>query len=79
MTRLPDDHPPRRGGVFGAIVLAVGLAILGAVMAADIGGTPTLEKWAFMLGLALAPMLQAVGIAATLVGGYLVWRARRGD
>ena len=79
MTRLPDDDPPRRGGFLGAIVLAAGLVILGAVMAADIGGTPALEKWALMLGLALAPLLQAVGIGATLVGGYMLWRSRRGD
>jgi hypothetical protein len=79
MTRSPDQGPVRRGGLLGAILLVLGIAILAAVAAADIGGTPALEAWALMLGLALGPLLLAVGVAAALVGGWLLWRTRQQD
>jgi len=79
MARPSDQGPARRGGLLGAILLALGIIMLVAVAAADIGGTPALEAWAMTLGLALAPLLLAAGIAALLVGGWLVWRARRQD
>ena len=66
------------GGILGAVLLMIGLALLGVVLAADVGGTPQLEALAIQLGLATAPLLEAFGVAFTLTGGWLVLRARRG-
>ena len=79
MTRPSDRGPARRGGLLGAILLVLGIVMLVAVAAADIGGTPALEAWAMTLGLAVAPLLLAAGVAALLVGGWLIWRARQQD
>jgi len=75
---MVEDRQARvGGGVTGAILLVLGLLVTGTVMAADVGGTPTLEALAMRLGLAIAPLLLACGISLTLVGGWLLWRARR--
>ena len=73
------DRDRQGGGILGAVLLMFGLALLGVVLAADIGGTPRLEALAMRLGLATAPLLEAFGVALTLTGGWLVWRARSGQ
>ena len=71
------DAPTARSTVLGVILLVVGGAILAVVMAADVGGTEALERLALQLGLAVAPLLQAIGLSLALIGGWLIWRARR--
>ena len=66
-----------RSPVAGVVVLILGAAIMVVVMAADVGGPPALEALAYRLGLAWAPLLLAFGIALTLTGLWLLWRARR--
>lgn len=61
----------------GAILFILGAAIVALVMAADVGGTPALEALAHRLGLAVAPLLLAIGISTALVGLWLFWRAGR--
>ena len=65
------------GGIAGAVLLMAGLALLGLVLAADVGGTPRLEALAMQLGLATAPLLEACGVGLSLTGGWLIVRARR--
>lgn len=77
MSQAPDPHAPGGGRILGAVLFALGVAILGAVLAADIGGTPALEAWAHVLGLAWAPLLQALGIALFLVGGWMLLGSSR--
>jgi hypothetical protein len=82
MARLPphEAHRPARtrgGGLLGAVVFAVGLALMILVMVADIGGSPQLEALAYRLGLATAPLLLAFGIALSLTGGWMLF-GRRG-
>lgn len=70
----------RRGpgsSALGAVLLVVGAAIMAVVMAADVGGTPALEALALRLGLAVAPLLLAIGLSLMLVGLWLLWRGRR--
>ena len=69
----------RGSGILGVALLVLGLLLLALVAAADIGGTPALEALALRLGLAIAPLLEAFGVALSLTGGWLVWRARRGQ
>ena len=83
MARLPtlDDTrrppPPRWQGRLAVVVFAVGIALVTLVQAANIGGTPQLEALAYRLGLAIAPLLQAFGIALTLTGAWMLWGRRR--
>jgi hypothetical protein len=77
MSQTPDPDTAGDGRILGAVLFALGGAILGAVAAADIGGTPALEAWAHLLGLAWAPLLEALGLALVLTGGWLLWRSRR--
>lgn len=69
----------RRGSaMLGVALLLTGLLLLGVVAAADIGDTPGLEALALSLGLAVAPLLEAIGLVLALTGGWLIVRARRG-
>lgn len=63
--------------VLGALMALLGGAVVLMVMAADVGGTPQLEALAMRLGLAFAPLLLAIGLALTLTGLWLIWRARQ--
>jgi hypothetical protein len=79
MARMPDPDAPAGpgGGVAGAVLLAIGAALLLVVLAADVGGSAVLEALAFDLGLAWGPLLQAVGLSLALTGAWLLWRSRR--
>lgn len=77
MSHAPDPRSAPGGRILGALLFAAGAVMLLAVLAADVGGTPQLEAWAQMLGLAFGPMLQAVGLALFLTGGWLLWRSGR--
>lgn len=77
MSQAPDPRPAPKGRILGGMLLLAGAAMLLAVLAADIGGTPTLEAWAYTLGLAFGPMLQATGLALFLIGGWILWRSGR--
>jgi hypothetical protein len=79
MSQPPEPPSPPHGRLLGAVLFFFGLAILGAVLAADVGGTPALEAWAYALGLAWAPLLQATGIALFLTGGWMLWRSGHRD
>ena len=71
--------PPPSPGRFRPLalfVLLLGLALVGVVMAADVGGTPALEALAHRLGLATAPLMLAFGIALSLTGGWMLVRRR---
>jgi hypothetical protein len=70
------EQPVRRTSPLGAVLLVIGLAIMAVVMAADVGGTEALEALAIQLGLAVAPLLLAVGLSLALFGAWLMWRAR---
>ena len=71
------DQPVRRTSAPGVILLVVGLAIMAVVMAADVGGTDALEALAIHLGLAVAPLLLAIGLSLVLTGAWLICRSRR--
>ena len=77
MSQSPEPRRARPSRILAAVVFVSGVVILAAVLAADIGGTPALEAWAYSLGLAWAPLLQAMGLGLLLTGGWMLWRAGR--
>lgn len=70
-------EPPRGSAVPGVIVTVIGAAIILVVLTANAGGTPILERLAFMLGLAWAPLAAGIGLSLLLIGLWLIWRARQ--
>lgn len=72
-----SEERKRAPSALGAVLLLAGAAIMAVVMAADVGGTPALEALALRLGLAVAPLLLAIGLSLMLVGLWLLWRGRR--
>lgn len=81
-----SDTPARRisspqarwgRGLFGALLLASGLAAVGGVFVIAFSTDPALELAAIRLGLAWNTLISAVGQTAALVGFWLVWSATR--
>jgi hypothetical protein len=60
------------------VLTVAGAAIVLVVLAANAGGAPILERLAFLLGLAWAPLAAGIGLSLLLVGLWLVHRARHG-
>ena len=70
---------PRGSVVPGLVIAALGAGMIVIVFAANFGATPMLDRLAFVLGLAWAPLAVGVGLSLLLIGLWLVWRVRTGQ
>lgn len=70
-------EPQRRSMIPGIILALLGAVIILVVLSANAGGAPILERLAFALGLAWAPLAAGIGLSLLLIGLWLVWRARQ--